>query len=463
MSMSSNDAPSPFVRRLILLMPGFIRRRVEQRYNFQQTVVNVGWLFFDKGLRMGVGIIVTAWIARFLGPEQYGIWNYAIAFAALFSTLATLGLDGIVVREVVTSPESKYAILGSAFLLRLAGGVLALFALSTLMLALKPGNVLLHYLLVLTAGAFLFQPFEVIDLYFQSRVLSKHSILAKDTAFVIVTLLRIGLIVSSASLLAFAGAALLEVALGAAFLIIAYAIHGESIRRWMARTSVAMKLVRDSWPLVFSGLVVMIYMRIDQIMIGEMIGEREVGLYSAAVRLSELWYFVPMAIAGSMFPRIVELRMSDMKQYTRRMQQMYDFLTWSSVAGALLLSFFAGPLINMLYGRQYVGAAGVLSIHAWTGVFVSLGVASGKHLLAENLTVIAFYRSASGAIVNVLANLLLIPRYGVIGAAFSTLFSQMLAAYGFDIVKTPTRHMFLMKTRSIFFLNAFKLVHHRNV
>jgi PST family polysaccharide transporter len=255
----------------------------------------------------------------------------------------------------------------------------------------------------------------------------------------------------------------LEVALGAAFLIIAYAIHGESIRRWMARTSVAMKLVRDSWPLVFSGLVVMIYMRIDQIMIGEMIGEREVGLYSAAVRLSELWYFVPMAIAGSMFPRIVELRMSDMKQYTRRMQQMYDFLTWSSVAGALLLSFFAGPLINMLYGRQYVGAAGVLSIHAWTGVFVSLGVASGKHLLAENLTVIAFYRSASGAIVNVLANLLLIPRYGVIGAAFSTLFSQMLAAYGFDIVKASTRHMFLMKTKSIFFLNAFKLVHHRNV
>jgi len=461
--MSSNDAPSPFVRRLILLMPGFIRRRVEQRYNFQQTVLNVGWLFFDKGLRMGVGIIVTAWIARFLGPEQYGIWNYAIAFVALFSTLATLGLDGIVVREVVTSPESKYAILGSAFLLRLAGGVLALFALSGLMLALKPGNVLLHYLLVLTAGAFLFQPFEVIDLYFQSRVLSKHSILAKDTAFVVVTLLRIGLIVSSASLLAFAGAALLEVALGSAFLIIAYAIHGESIRRWMARTSVAMKLVRDSWPLVFSGLVVMIYMRIDQIMIGEMIGEREVGLYSAAVRLSELWYFVPMAIAGSMFPRIVELRMSDMKQYTRRMQQMYDFLTWSSVAGALLLSFFAGPIIDMLYGRQYVEAAAVLRIHAWTGVFVSLGVASGKHLLAENLTVIAFYRSASGAIVNVLANLLLIPRYGVIGAAFSTLFSQMLAAYGFDIVKASTRHMFLMKTKSMFFLNAFKLVHHRNV
>ncbi len=462
MSMSSINPPSPIGRRLILLMPDFIRRRVEQRYNLQQAVVNVGWLFFDKGLRMGVGLIVTAWIARLLGPEQYGVWNYAIAFAALFGTLATLGLDGIVVREVVTSPESKYEILGSAFLLKLGGGVIAFCASSALMLALKPGSVLLHYLLVLTAGAFLFQPFEVIDLYFQSRVLSKHSILAKDTAFVVVTLLRIGLIISSASLLAFAGAALLEVVLGAAFLIVAYAIHGESIRRWMARTSVAMKLVRDSWPLVFSGLVVMIYMRIDQIMIGEMIGEREVGLYSAAVRLSELWYFVPMAIAGSMFPRIVELRMSDMKQYTRRMQQMYDFLTWSSVAGALVLSFFASPIIHMLYGKQYEEAAGILSVHVWTGVFVSLGVASGKHLLAENLTAIAFYRSASGAIVNVLANFLLIPRYGVIGAAVSTLFSQMLAAYGFDIVNVSTRRMFLMKTKSILFFNAFKLAYQRN-
>ena len=450
-------------QRLLLLLPDFVRQRFESGGNLQQATANVGWLFFDKVLRLGVGLLVTAWIARYLGPEQYGVWSYAIAFVALFGTFASLGLDGIVVREVVKDAGTRNAVLGSAFVLKLAGGIVALATSLVLIIILKQGDSLTHILVGITGAAFIFQSFDAIDLYFQFRVESKFSVLAKNVAFVVASLFKIALILTGASLIAFAGAGLLEGFLGALFLVIAYNIRGESLRNWRVQAATAVGMLRDSWPLILSGLVIMVYMRIDQIMLGEMIGETAVGLYAAAVRISEIWYFIPVAIAGSMFPRIVELKQRDQALYLRRLQQLYDFLTWVSIAGALTMSLLSGPIVQWLYGTQFQETAGILVVHVWTGVFVSLGVVSSKYLLIENMTKIAFYRSTSGAVVNVLVNLILIPRYGGIGAAVATLLSQSLAAYLFDLANSRTRLMFLMKTRSILFLDAFKLINKTNV
>ncbi|MBE0472147.1 MAG: flippase, partial [Methyloprofundus sp.] len=215
--------------------------------------------------------------------------------------------------------------------------------------------------------------------------------------------------------------------------------------------SIAKQLLKDSWPLIFSAIVVMIYMRIDQIMIKEMLGEYEVGIYSAAVRLSEAFYFIPMLITASLFPAILNAKNQSDELYKQRLQRLYTFMVWFAIAIALPMTFLSDWLILLLFGQAYQEAGQVLMIHVWSMPFVFLLVASGKWFIAEGLARMALYRNLSAAFLNVVLNIIFIPIYGVVGAAISTLLAFFMAAYFFDILSTLTRKQFLLKTNSIFF------------
>jgi len=201
--------------------------------------------------------------------------------------------------------------------------------------------------------------------------------------------------------------------------------------------------------LILSGMVISIYMRIDQVMIKEMLGADQVGYYAAAVRLSEAWYFVPMAITSSVFPAIINAKKQNEELYYQRLQKLYDLMVWLAVAIALPTTFLAPWVIRVLYGEAFLPAAGVLSIHIWAGVFVFLGVASGKWFITENFMKLAFYRTFLGAIGNVIFNLIFIPILHIKGAALGTLLANFLAAYFFDVINLKTRKNFLMKTKSL--------------
>jgi O-antigen/teichoic acid export membrane protein len=203
--------------------------------------------------------------------------------------------------------------------------------------------------------------------------------------------------------------------------------------------------MKDSWPLIFGGLVVMIYMRIDQMMIKEMLGERDVGLYSAAVRLSELWYVIPNVITSSLFPSIVNAKKISAALYYLRLQRLYTFLLWIALAIAVPMTFLSGWIVNVLYGEAYRGAGQILMVNIWAGVFVFMGVASGSWLASENLQKIAFYRTFAGAVINIMLNLVLIPAYGVVGAAIATVISYMFAGFLFDFFNEKTKATFYMK------------------
>lgn len=411
------------------ILPEFIIRRLEGRKNFQKIITNTGWLFFDKILRMGIGLFVWAWIARYLGPEQFGILNFATAFVALFGAFATLGLDGIVVRDIVKDPLRKEKILGSAFVLKLIGGTFTLVLTVSLISFIRVDDTLMKWLVGITAAGFVFQAFDIIDFYFQSQVQSKYTVYGKNSAFIIVSIVKIILLLNKASLIAFAWAGFAEIVLGSLFMIIAYRINKHYIGEWQASSQVMKGLLRDSWPLVFSGLVIAIYMKIDQIMIGNLIGDKAVGNYSVAVRISEVWYFVPMAITSSVFPAIINSKKISEKLYYDKLQRLYDLMVWMAVSIALPMTFLSDLVINSFFGIKYTEAGSVLSIHIWTSVFVFLGVASGGWLLAENMQKFAFYRTSAGCIVNVGLNYMLIPKYGINGAAIATLISQMIASY----------------------------------
>lgn len=443
---------------LLRLLPGVVRSALEGRQELRQIIGNTGWLFADKLMRMGVGLLVSVWVARYLGPAQFGMLSYATAFVALFGALATLGLDGIVVRELVRNPGDSREILGSAFALRLAGGLLALLMAVAVVSWLRHGEQPLRWLVAIIAAGALFQAFDVIDFWFQANVLSKHTVMAKNAAFSVASLARVGLILSHASLILFAGVSLLEVVLGAAGLVIVYRRNNGFPGEWRRSAGRCRRLLGDSWPLILSGFSVAIYMKIDQVMLGEMSGDRAVGIYSSAVRISEIWYFLPMIIASSVFPAVLHAKQRDEGLYIRRMQRLFSLMTAISLAIAVPMTFLSEWVVITLFGAGFAAAGPVLAIHIWASLFVFLGVAQGPWDLAENLTRLALFRISSGAVINVVLNIFLIPAYGAVGAAVATVVSQAFAAVLLNAVHAKTRGIFLAQLRSFLVFRYLKRV-----
>lgn len=426
-----------------------LRARIEHRPHLLKALTNTGWLFADRIVRMGIGLLVGVWMARYLGPGQFGLLNYAMAFVALFGAIATLGLNGIVVRDLVKEPENANTTLGTAFLLQAMGGMLA-FALAMITISFaRPGDTLAKLMVAILAFVLVFKATEVVKYWFESQVKSKYTVWVENGAFLLFAAVKVALILTNAKLMAFIWAAFAEGALVAAGLLGVYAWRGGRLRTWRGHFQRAKTLLKDSWPLTLSGLAIMVYMRIDQIMLGQMLGDEAVGIYSVAIRISEVWYFIPMAIVASVFPSIIEAKKQSEDLYYQRLQKLHDLMVLLALAVAVPMTFLSDWLVVLLFGNDYARAGAVLALHIWTGLFVFIGVASSSWYLTENLQMLAFYRTLLGAVVNVLANLVLIPEFGIQGAAISSILSQMVAGYLFDFTHPKTRNIFLMKTKSL--------------
>lgn len=421
-------------------LPSFIGTRLEGRLGFQSIIGNSSWLLADKALRMSVGLIVGVWLARYLGPEQYGLWNFAIVFAGLFSVFAELGLDGIVIRELVKRPESRNKILGSAFILKLVGGSIALLlALSAIILTHSDEKLTL-WLVGISAAGYLFQSINVIDCYFQSKVQSKYTVISASAAFIPMALVKIYLLVTSAPLLAFAWTGLCEVILTALFLLIAYRTKHQNMWEWQYDRHEMVKLLKECWPLAFAGLSVILYMRVDVVMLQEIAGDKEVGIYAAATRISEVWYFLPSIIVASVSPAIIKSHSVDSGKFLSKLKQLYFAMTWLAIGIALPASLLSGAMISLLFGSDFAEAAPVLAIHLWASIAVFLGVASSQYLLVESLHKISFYRTLIGLVVNVMLNQMLIPDMGAQGAAIATVASYFVATFSLVFFKSTRAH-----------------------
>lgn len=438
------------------LFPSYLRRIIENNKELQKITTNINWLTFEKVLRLGIGLFVTVMVARYLGPENFGMMNYALAFVALFSALSILGLDKIVIRNIVLNPEKKREYLGSTLFLKFFGSLVMLLFSTIAIFLIEPNNTLIILFVGIIAFGYIFKSFDVIDFWFQSQVQSKYTVYARSVAFLIISSLKILFILIQQPLIAFVMMFALDNLLAAMFLIYFYFKKGTiSMFKWKVKFNVMKELLHDSWPLILSGIAIIIYMRIDQVMIGSMLGNTELGIYSAAVKLSEAWYFIPMIVTGSVFPAILNARKKSRKLYLNRMQLLYDSFTWFTISVALIITFISPFIIKTLYGLDYMGAAIVLSILIWSGIFSFLGVASSQYLIAENLTKISFYRTGIGMVVNIILNMILIPIYGIIGAAIATLISYGVAAYVSNIFFKKSRIIFIMQTRT---LNIFRIL-----
>lgn len=436
-------------RTIIKILPPILRKKVENNQELRQIMGNINWLTFENILRNLIGVFVFAWVARYLGPEQFGLMNYAVALVALFSVFSTLGLDNILIREIVSSPEKRKEYLGSALLLKFIGAFVLIITATLASYFINSENTVITFFVFIVSLGYIFKSFDVIDLWFKSQVKSKYSVYSRATAFFIVSIIKIILILTQAPLAAFVWMFTLDFFI--ASLLLLYFYHkkvSDSIFEWKIKTKTVKNLLKDSWPLMLSGVAVVIYMKIDQVMIGNMLGEKELGIYSSAVKLSEAWYFVPMIISSSVFPSILRVRKKSKELYLRRIQMLYDFFTWFTIGVALIVTFLSPFIINILYGSEYAMASTVLSIHIWAGVFVFLSIANGGYLIPENLTRIIFSRTLGGAILNILLNILFIPNYGIYGAAFATLLSQVYSGVLSLFIFKKSRILFFMIIKS---------------
>jgi len=421
---------------------------LKKNHGAMKYLKNTSWLLGEKILRIVVGLFIGIWIARYLGPENFGIFSYAQSFVGLFLAIATLGLDGIVVRELVNHSDQREQLLGSAFILKLAGSILVLILIAISM-QFNDNDLTTVTLIFIIASATVFQSFNVIDFYFQSKVLSKYVVYSNIFTLLLSSIIKVVLILNEAPLIAFAYVILFDSFVLMSGLICFYFKQSLSIFHWKVSVNSIYSLLKDCWPLILSGFVVSLYMNIDQVMIKSMLDSSAVGQYAAAVRISQAWYFIPMVISASLFPAILNAKKVTDELYKDRLQGLYDIMLWLAIVIAVPVTFFGEFIIHLLYGDEYSEAAGVLIIHIWTGIFIFLGLASTKWFIAENLQKVLFYRALLGAVLNICLNYILIPKYGIKGAAISTLIAQLFASYLFNLTHKKLLITFKLQSKSI--------------
>lgn len=388
---------------------------------------NTSWLFGEKILRMAVGLFVGIWVARYLGPEQFGLFSYAQSFVGLFAAIATLGLDGIVVRELVKHEGRRDELIGTAFWLKIMGafGVLLILAIAV---NFTSNDSYTNMLVFIIASATIFQSFNVIDFYFQSKVLSRYVVYANIISLFLSSIVKVFLILNEAPLIAFAWVVLFDSFVLACGFIYFYIKNDLRInsKHLFLNKKMAGYLLKESSPLIISTFVASIYLQIDQIMLKELIDVNAVGLYAAATKISELFYIFPAIVTASLFPAIVNAKKLSTELYNMRLQKLYDLMVWVSISIAVFMTFVFSEGVTLLYGKEFNGANNILVVHIWAGIIIFYGHVKHKWAINENLNKEEAFMLSVGAISNIILNYILIPKYGTVGAAYATIISYLI-------------------------------------
>ena len=431
-------------------------KKIELSAGFKKYVANTGWLFFERIIGMALSFFVGVYVARYLGPSNFGLFSYAASFVGLFTVIAALGLDNIVVRELVKDEKRRDELLGTTFVLKIIGSILMLIIILVTVRFTNNDN-FTNLLIFIIATGTIFQSFNVINCYFQAKVLSKYMVYAQMFSTILCSVIKLLLIHFNMGLIYFAMVTLLQSIILVSGFIAMYMKQKLNLVNWRLNFDLAKGLLKDSWPLMLSGIAISIYMKIDQVMIKNMLDAKAVGNYAVAVKLTEVWYFIPVLINSSFFPAIINAKKIDEKLYYERFQKLYDLMVWSAIGISLPIMLLSNNIIKLLFGIQYQEAAGVLRIYVCACVFVFLGVVSSKYLIAENYTKIFFLITFMGAIINTVLNIILIPKLGINGAAIATVLSQFVIAFSVILIPS-TRYNFVLMTKSFLLINSIKRI-----
>ncbi len=413
---------------------------------------NTSWVLFERICQMIISLFIGAASARYLGPVNYGMLNYSMSIIAIFASITSLGLEGILIKEILITPKDSGKILGSSILMRIIASILSIIAINICIYTLNPNDYLILIIGVYQSIHLLFKSFEVIDFWFQSQLKSKYVVIAKIVAMIVVAMWKILLLIFGYSVKWFALSITIETIIIAVMLTFMYYNHGGV--SLTASWTMCKKLITQSYHFILVSLCIVIYSQIDKIMIGQMLDKEMVGLYSAAITISQLWFFIPNAIINSARPLIMEAKNKSEEVYIKRLKQLYSVIIWMGVSVSITFLLIGKYIIWGLYGKSYIQAAIPLSINVWAGIFALLGTVRGIWIICENYTQYSKYYIVIGSIVNIILNYILIPIYGINGAAFATLMTQTTVALGAPLLFSKTR---ISPVHMISSLNLFKV------
>jgi PST family polysaccharide transporter len=396
---------------------------------FQKAAANLGWLLAERGVRLVLGVVVGFFVARHLGPDRLGSLSYCTALVMLAGGVVSLGLDAVVKRELLQAPGRTAETLASGALLRFVAGLAGIAVLAACVVGglLGTGE---EPRLLMILGLTLLQPSLLVsDLWLQAHLQAKVTVWAQTAALAAGAALRVFLIVTDAPLAAFAWAVTAEAALVALGINLLARRTGLQFTWGSARLAGMRRLLAESWPLMFAGLAIVLYMKIDEVMLRFLAGPAAVGLYSAATRLSEIWYFIPVALASSLLPALLRSRERGAADYEVRLQHYYDLNAAVGYALSIPVALAAPWIVHAAYGAPFAASAPIVAVHIWSSVFVFIGVARGQWLVNERLQIFYLVATLAGAVANIGLNFVLIPRWGGLGAAYATVVSYAVAAW----------------------------------
>lgn len=394
---------------------------------FQRYFASTGWSFASRMLSMGISFFVTAFVARNLGPSNYGQLSYAVSFVSIFAFIATVGIDNILYRDLIKQPDQSKTLLGTGFTIKVIAGAIATTICSGIAL-LFVTNDISRLLIFIISGTFVINAFQVINHEFQAKVQSKYPSIVTVIVIAILNILKVATILSHKGVIYLACILLLEPILYALLYIYMYhtKLH-EKVTDWQYNGKTARLLLHDSWPLIFSTAFALIYSRIDQVFIKNLIDARSVGIYDAAVRIAEVWYIIPSIVVTALFPAIINAKKISTELYYSRLKNLALLLITLAIVISVPITLLASPLIYTLYGSAFSGGIIILRVYVWATLGVFLGQLVINFLIAENYRKTLFFVSLIPMVMNVVLNILWIPHYGIAGAAYATLVSYICA------------------------------------
>lgn len=415
---------------------------------------NFSWLAGERVLRLVIGLFVLGYVSRYLQPERFGLLNYAINLTALFAAVANAGIDGIVIRELVRKPDEAPALLGTGWCIKFAGALICIGMIGVVGLFEKSSGSIYALILLVSLG-FLPQSFDVIDLWFQRHIQSKFTVMAKMGAIVASAAVKISLVSIKAPLIWFAVAQALDMAFLACGLVIVYLSRDGRISKWRFSLEIAKGLLRDSWPLILSGIVVAIYMRIEQFLVMNRLGSESAGIYYASVRVSDIWNMLPALLLPSLYPLLLQKREENVEVYKARLQDVFDILTFAGLVVAVGVTIAAPFIIWIIYGAKYAGASGILMIQAWSAPFTFAGSVRAQYFIIEKLTLYHTWSALLGIVANVALAMWLLPKIGARGAALAAVVGYAVSAYFSSLLFKKLWPCAVYQTRA--FLSPFRL------
>ena len=430
----------------------------------EKVVRNVVWAVTGKVVTLLGGLLVGIFVARYLGPEQYGLMSYVMSYVALFQVLASFGMDQIEIREESKTPEEKDKIIGTAFALKIGFAAITI-GLVCLTAWLFEADSFTQWMIMLYSLSMVMNSFGVIRNYFTSLVWNEYVVKTEISRTLIGAGIKVVLLLLHAPLVWFIAATLFDTVLIAGGYLVSYRSKIDSIRKWQFDKETAKYLIKQSFPLLLSGAAVVVYQKIDQVMLGNMLDKETVGYYAVAAAFISIIGFIPTVLSQTVTPLLVQAHTQDKEDYRQKAQLFMNISTWVIIVICILVCLLAYPLIRYTYGTQYLTAIPILQITIFKEIGYAQSQCTGVMMISEGIQKYVAIRNVMGCIVCVIFNLIFIPLWGVYGAAICSVITSIVTGYISHAIIPTYRKIFKIQTSSIIIgwkdiINVKKLLKH---